>query len=211
MAWLGKEGGLVVLRSPPGGGQVLVTAYGDDAPSMLGRIAVRPLERSSTGSRQERRAPRPADRGTGTKPGLAITDDTEVVVRVELEGDRSFQGSGWAGVVGSGLHIEAFSVLPKGDLTQHDIEYKAIGADGRETRWMSDAQLCGARGRGLSLTGFAVRLSSGFEDHYDVLYRGAFAGSGTTDWVRNGEQCVSMRRGEPLEAIMVRIAPRHGE
>jgi hypothetical protein len=73
---------------------------------------------------------------------------------------------------------------------------------------MTDGRLCGTRGQGQPLTGFAVRLSAALRDAFDVSYRGSFFQSGPTVLVRNGEPCVSPVRDDSLEAIEIIIVTR---
>ena len=58
-AWLGRNGGVVVLRSPPGGGNLLITAYTEPGapPAFPDDIEVRPIDRPSQPA--PRRGPRP--------------------------------------------------------------------------------------------------------------------------------------------------------
>jgi hypothetical protein len=69
-----------------------------------------------------------------------------------------------------GLRLEA--------LAAEDIEYKALGPNGRETPWVSNAKLCGTRGTGQPLTGFAIRLALHLRDRFDVAHEGAFIEQG---------------------------------
>ena len=133
------------------------------------------------------------------------------MLHIEREGDRRFEVAGWAGTRGQRRRVEAFSVRPLDTLNPGDIEYKAFGPNGRETPWVSEAKLCGTRGRGLPLTGFAVRLASHVRGRYDVVYEGAFFDSGVTATMRNGEPCVPSLKDDPLEAINLRLVPHMSE
>lgn len=200
-AWLGKSGGVVVLRSPPGGGQVLITAYAapDEMAVLSAEIGVRPLERSGPAALAAARIGPPAD---------PREVDLLISLHIARQGDRSFSVRGWAGNLGRGMQIEAFSIAPQSKLLPDDIEYKAFGPQGRETRWTSEGRLCGTRGRGLPLTGFAVQALPRVRDRFDVIYQGAFIESGVSEPFRNGEPCLSSRADDILEAINLRVIER---
>ncbi|TMJ68334.1 MAG: hypothetical protein E6G83_05275 [Alphaproteobacteria bacterium] len=109
---------------------------------------------------------------------------------------------------GKKLRIEAFSIRPVDTLLARDIEFKALGPKGRQTPWVTDAKLCGTRGRGLPLTGFAIRLAQHAAERFDVVYQGAFFESGVAGPHRNGELCIPPITDDPLEAINVRLIRR---
>jgi hypothetical protein len=216
-AWLGAGGGVVVLRSPPGGGYVLITAYAAaDAPAALpDDIALRPIEGVERETRPDTHPDTPAAPPGATssrdEPTTHPTEiETQVMLHIERQGDRSFPGRGWVGNPGQRLRVEAFSISPRGKLSDADIEYKAFGPVGRETRWVSDAVLCGTKGRGLPLTGFAVRLAPHLRDRFDVIYQGSFFNSGATEPRRNGEPCLPAQHDDVLEAINLRVVERAG-
>jgi hypothetical protein len=204
-SWIEHDGGTVVVKSPAGGGDVWVTAYG------FPEHAVVPPHVEA------RRLDHP--RSNGAAPGLLSTvtepDEirTEIVLHMERLGDRSFPGRGWVGNLGRKLRIEAFSIRPTETLAARDIEFKALGPNGRQTPWVTDAKLCGTRGRGLPLTGFAIRLAPHVGDSFDVIYEGAFFESGVAGPYRNGALCIPAMADDPLEAISVRVirdAPQWG-
>jgi hypothetical protein len=198
--WLGHEGGTVVVKSPPGGGHVFVTAYG--LPAQI--VPVPDVE--------VRRLDRPRSNGAGLRPITGADEPeeilTEVVLHVERLGDQRFPGEGWIGNRGKKLRIEAFSIRPIDTLVARDIEFKALGPNRRQTPWVTDAKLCGTRGQGLPLTGFAVRLTPHVGERFDVVYQGAFFESGIVGPNRNGELCIPPIANDPLEAINVRVIRR---
>ena len=198
--WLGHEGGTVVVKSPPGGGHLFVTAYG--LPAQI--VPVPDVE--------VRRLDRPRLNGAGLRPitGAAEPEEilTEVVLHIERLGDQRFPGEGWVGNRGKKLRIEAFSIRPIDTLVARDIEFKALGPNRRQTPWVTDAKLCGTRGQGLALTGFAVRLAPHVGERFDVVYQGAFFESGIVGPNRNGELCIPPIANDPLEAINVRVIRR---
>jgi len=201
--WIGHGGGTVVVKSPPGGGSVWVTAFGDpdDAPTPPW-VEPHPIDRwSSNGAA-------PESLGVITEPEEIRTD---IVLHVERLGDRRFAGQGWVGNRGRKLRIEAFSIRPIEGLAANDIEVKGLGPHGRETPWVGGARLCGTRGQRLPLTGFAVRLSPHLGHRFDVAYEGAFFESGIVGPFRNGELCIPPLADDPLEAINVRVTRRAGQ
>jgi hypothetical protein len=203
VSWLAQDGGTVIVRAPSGGGHLLVAAYGppEQVPD-LPRVEVRRLDR-----------PLPHDAAAGSMNFFRERGEvqTEIVLHVERLGDRRFQSSGWIGNRDQKLRIEAFSIRPLEILSACDIEFKAVGPNGRETPWVTEAKLCGTRGRSLPLTGFAVRLAPHVSDEFEVVYRGAFFESGIIGPKRNGELCVPPIHDDPLKAIEVRLARRAGQ
>jgi hypothetical protein len=199
-ASLGSDGGTIVVRAPHGGGHVLVTTFSDCGQrSIPAKIDVRSLARLGSN-------------GNGFLPNACREQPdeipTEIVLHVERLGDQSFPGRGWAGNRGRRLRVEAFSIRPAEPLAAHDIEFKALGPHGRATPWVSDGKLCGTRGQGLPLTGFAIRLAPHLGAQFDVVYDGAFFEGGVVGPNRNGELCVSPIADDPLEAINVRLIQR---
>jgi hypothetical protein len=202
-SWIGHDGGTVVVKSPPGGGSVWVTAFGDREDALIPpRVEPHPIDRwRANGS-----APEP--------PGVATAPEeirTEIVLHVERLGDRRYSGQGWVGGRGRKLRIEAFSIRPIEELAENDIEIKGLGPHGRETPWVGSARLCGTRGQRLPLTGFAVRLAPHLGHRFDVAYEGAFFESGIAGPFRNGELCIPPLADDPLEAINVRVIRRPGQ
>jgi len=204
--WVDWEGGTVIVKSPPGGAYVLITAYG------------LPTQVVSAPDIQVRRLDRPPslDRVPSSSAVLRSIDHaeeaeeiaSEIVLHVERLGDRRFPGEGWVGNRGKKLRIEAFSIRPVDTLLARDIEFKALGPKGRQTPWVTDAKLCGTRGQGLPLTGLAIRLAPHVAERFDVIYQGAFFESGVVGPHRNGELCIPPITDDPLEAINVRLIRR---
>jgi hypothetical protein len=198
--WIGRDGGTVVVKSPPGGGDLWVTAYGPPECAMALPLV------------EPRRLDRPCCKGARLPQLDAVIEPdeipTEIVLHIERIGDQRFAGQGWVGNRGRKLRIEAFSIRPTERLAASDIEFKGLGPNGRETPWVTDAKLCGTRGQHLPLTGFAVRLAPHVGDRFDVLYEGAFFESGVAGPYRNGALCISAIAGDPLEAINLRVIRR---
>ena len=207
--WLGKDGGAMILRSPMGGGHLIVTVYGDggqqtgelsldlqrlDLPG-IGAPAVAPAGARPTGG------PAPAGAGGRDAP-------TEILLHIERVGDRLFPGRGWVGALGRRMRIEAFSIRPLERLLPTDIEMKGFLPNGGETPWVPGGVLCGTRGRGLPLTGFAVRVVPQHADRFEVVYQGSFFAGGISQTHQNGDPCRAATPDDQLEAINVSLIER---
>jgi hypothetical protein len=199
--WLGPEGGTLVVRVPQDGGHVWFTTY-----RTLGQEAV-PVEIQISRLDQ----PSPPTLPNGAPPARSpVTQEikTEISVHMERLGDRSFPGGHWIGNQGQKRRIEGFGIRPLETLSPTDIEYKAFGPNGRETPWVTDSKLCGTRGQGIPLTGFAIRLALRLRDRYDISYEGAFFDGGISGSRRNGESCTSTLLDDPLEDINIHLIER---
>jgi Clostridial hydrophobic W len=203
-SWLDREGGTVIVKSPGGGAYVLVTAYGLPAQAVsVPDIHVRRLDRPHSNGAAPR-FPDPAGHPADEPEEIR----SEIVLHVERLGDLRVPGEGWVGNRGKKLRIEAFSIRPVDTLLARDIEFKALGPKGRQTPWVTDAKLCGTRGQGLPLTGFAIRLAPHVAERFDAVYQGAFFESGVVGPHWNGELCTPPITDDPLEAINVRLVRR---
>ncbi len=210
--WFGREGGTAILRSPPGGGFIVLTVYGSPG-ARTGDLALdlRRLDGPANGVEE----PEATVAGPAVRPAAiaAETRDipTEILLHIERAGDRLFPGRGWVGALGRRMRIEAFSIRPLEGLTPADIEMKGFLPNGGETPWIPGGLLCGTRGRGLPLTGFAVRVVPQRADRFDALYQGSFFADGISDLQQNGDPCQATTADDPLEAINLRLIERVGE
>jgi hypothetical protein len=202
--WLGAEGGTVVLRASATG-TAWVTTYGITDEAMLPALKMLDLDRLS-GVQPEASAPAPGEAPRST--GREIT--SEFILHIERQGDRRFSAGGWAGNPGGRLRIEGFAIRPLSAVAPGQIEYMGFGPGGRQTPWVTDAKLCGTRGRGFPLTGFAIRLVPALHEQFDVVYEGYFFDSGIRGPVRNGEPCLPSVVDDPLGAIRLRVIERLG-
>lgn len=208
--WLGSEGGTVIIRSPPGGGHVIVTAYGPaDQPAIPLTLDLRRLDGPvARAGGQGDAAPSHAAAGSAAPQGQGREVPTEILLHIERAGDRLFPGRGWVGALGRKLRIKAFSIRPLEAITPTDIEFKGFLPRGGETQWVQGGLLCGTRGRRLPLIGFAVRLASHLSSRFDVVYQGSFFSEGISTPQRNGQPCRAATSDDPLEAINIRILER---
>ena len=207
--WLGKDGGTVILRSPVGGGHLMVTAYGEPG-QQTGELSLDLQRLDSPGTGVREAAPGIARPPAGQAAAAAGTRDTptEILLHIERAGDRLFPGRGWVGALGRRMRIEAFSIRPLERLVPEDIEMKGFLPNGGETPWVPGGVLCGTRGRGLPLTGFAVRVVPQRADRFEVVYQGSFFAGGISQLHQNGDPCRAAIADDPLEAINVRLIER---
>jgi hypothetical protein len=202
--WLGAEGGTVILRASARGA-AWVTTYGIVDDAALPALKMLDLGRLSD---VEPDASTPAPAEAPGSMGREIT--SELVLHIERQGDRRFSAGGWAGNPGGRLRIEGFAIRPLSAIAPGQIEYMGFGPGGRQTPWVTDVKLCGTRGRGFPLTGFAIRLAPALREQFDVVYEGHFFDSGIRGPVRNGEPCLPSIVDDPLGAIRLRVIERLG-
>ena len=207
--WLGTQGGTMILRSPPGGGHIVVTLYGAPGQALpepaleLSRLDG-PAGRTGAAIAGPVGERAPADSEARDIP-------TEILLHIERAGDRLFPGRGWVGALGRRMRIEAFSIRPLERLAPADIEMKGFLPNDGETPWMQGGVLCGTRGRGLPLTGFAVRVAPQQSHRFDAVYQGSFFSGGISDLRQNGDPCRGATADDPLEAINVRLVEHGGD
>jgi hypothetical protein len=200
--WLGAEGGTIIVNAPSGGGSALLTVYGVAQDAALPSVRVVNLQNPAN---LERALALP---GTGIAAAGDRELNVELVLHIERQGDRREMARGWVGNPGQELRVEGFAVRALEVLNPGDIEYMGFGLGGRQTPWMTGTDLCGTRGRGLPLTGFAVRLAQGVSDRFDVIYEGYFFRGGANGPVRNGEPCLSSITDDSLSAVRLRVVER---
>ncbi|MGH6741893.1 MAG: hypothetical protein ACREDY_23200, partial [Bradyrhizobium sp.] len=139
-------------------------------------------------------------------PRTAARDvSAEVLLHIERAGDRLFPARGWVGALGRRMRIEAFSIRPLERLAPTDIEMKGFLPNGGETAWVPGGVLCGTRGRGLPLIGFAIRIAPQLAGQFEVVYQGSFFSGGISQPHQNGDPCRAATSDDPLEAINVRL------
>jgi hypothetical protein len=204
--WIEQAGGTVIVRSPIGGGYIVVTVYGQSGENAAApALDLRRLDHGEEAAAAATVASAAADGQSSAEPREI---PTEILLHIERAGDRLFPGRGWVGALGRKLRIEAFSIRPLESLAPVDIELKGYLPGGNETQWVHGGILCGTRGRRLPLTGFAVRLAPRLADRFEVTYQGSFFASGISGVQRNGEPCRSATADDPLEAINIRLVGR---
>jgi hypothetical protein len=207
--WLDKAGGTVILRSPIGGGHVIVTVYGGPQ-QQTSELSLDLRRLDDPGNGAEEAEPAVAQPTVEQAPAAIETRDvpTEILLHIERAGDRLFPGRGWVGALGRRMRIEAFSIRPLERLAPADIEMKGFLPNGGETPWVPGGVLCGTRGRELPLTGFAARVVPQRADRFEVIYQGSFFAGGISEMHQNGAPCRAAAADDPLEAINVRLIER---
>jgi hypothetical protein len=211
-AWLGGRESTLFVRSPPGGGEALITAFlARDADGPPLDLTIRRLN-APPGSPGAAALEPPVLTVSLSKPVPAEGPrevGTEMVLHIRGRGDVHFFDADWAGRLGSGLWIEAFTILPRNALAASAIEYKGLTASGVETPWLGSGSPCGTSGRNIPLVGFAVRQKAGPSDiRFDCEYSGYFQSGATSASARNGAPCRSAAANDPLEGIQLKIAER---
>jgi hypothetical protein len=207
--WSGPEGGTIVVSVPAPAGRVVITTYRpfDQEAPPLG-IQIAPLGQPAAFGAGPRRSSPAGVNGTTRAEVESARLPIEITVQGQSAGEFRGTGAEWIGEVGRKRPIEAFAIRAIDRLEPGDLEYKAFGPDGRETPWVNGGKLCGSRGRGLGLTGIAVRLAPHLAGRFTIIYQGAFVGSGISEIRRDGEPCLSVVRDEALEAITVDLLER---
>jgi hypothetical protein len=210
--WIGRQGGTAILRSPPRGGFVIVTVYaGAGQEATAPAVDLRRLD-GPAGILSNAAAPVAGSAAGAPIPGAVSRDiPAEILLHIERAGDRLFPGRGWVGALGRRMRIEAFSIRPLERLAPTDIELKGFLPNGGETAWVPGGVLCGTRGRGLPLTGFAIRIAPQRAGQFEAVYQGSFFSGGISEPQQNGSPCRSATRDDPLEAINVRLVDRAAE
>ncbi len=207
--WLGRAGGTMIVRSPPSGGYLIATAYGapGQQPSELS-LDLRRLDGPPGDTVQAPAASAVSHSGEAAASTGTRDVATEILLHIERAGDRLFPGRGWVGALGRRMRIEAFSIRPLEHLAPADLEMKGFLPNGGETPWVAGGALCGTRGRGLPLIGYAVRVVPQRADRFEVVYQGSFFGSGISEFHRDGSPCRAANVDDPLEAINIRLVER---
>jgi hypothetical protein len=208
--WLARDGGTLILRSPPpAGGHVIVTAYGAPDQQQTGELSL-DLHRLD-GPGRSADAPGMLEPITPGPRAAGLTGmrdlPTEILLHIERAGDRVFPGRGWVGALGRRMRIEGFSIRPLERLAPSDIEMKGFLPSGGETPWVQGGALCGTRGRGLPLVGFALRIVPQWAERFDVFYQGSFFSGGISEQHSGGSPCRAAA-DDPLEAVNIRVVER---
>ncbi len=133
----------------------------------------------------------------------------DIVAHIRGRGDVRFLDTPWVGRLGPGLWIEAFTIVPDGRLAARGDRIQRVERRGTETPWLDSGALCGTRGRGIPLIGFAVRQKAVPGDApFDCEYTGYFQSGATAGPTRNGAPCRSTIDNDALEGMQLRITPR---
>jgi hypothetical protein len=208
--WLRETETNFAIRVPKDGALMMATAFGagDRLPSAP-RVVVQSLDGAvSFIAPDEAEPPAVSPQIAESAPQPEREIRAEITAHIEREGDRVFAGSAWAGTPGTQRRVEGFSIKPLQEIQPSEIEYKALHPGGIETPWVRGPQFCGTRGRGLPLTGLAIRIAPHVQDQFSVIYQAAFGRSGITETRSNGAPCLPKLPGDTLEGINIRIVQR---
>lgn len=196
--WIDARGGTIFVKAPEIGGTALITTYGGCTAAAMRDVTIRRLNVSSLARRRE-------------PPAMVLGNDisgvieSEITLHIERLGDRQFSSRQWAGNPNLRLRIEGISLRLLQGFGTDDVEYMGFYPGDKCTAWVSGGALCGSRGRGLPLTGFAIRLVPKLRPRFEVLYRGVFLEGGASPFRHNGEPCLSEQADDPLCAVNVEI------
>ncbi|MGA2539707.1 MAG: glycosyltransferase, partial [Terracidiphilus sp.] len=151
--WLAYEDDLIVVRIAGGEGSLLLTSVrAKDSPSLAVGI-----ERLNTQTARQ-------DAGLETSAGEFQSQlEMRLLAHIRYVGDISVEGSriGWPG---KRMWIEGFAISSIGGLPADCVEYRGVISSGIPTPWLRSQALCGSKGGGLPLVGYAVRLQSEFAE-----------------------------------------------
>ena len=202
--WLGGPSTTLLVRAPARGGTALVTAYlGHDPAAPPLALTIRRVDAATEPPA------RTVSFAARTESASAPEIPLEIVLHIRGRGDVYFFGSDWAGRVGPGSWVEAFTILPRPERAAAAIEYKGLSAGGVETPWLAAGSVCGTTGRNTPLLGFAVRQKAGVTGaRFDCEYSGYFESGAVSGPARNGAPCRSTRDNDPLEGLQLRIIDR---
>jgi GT2 family glycosyltransferase/glycosyltransferase involved in cell wall biosynthesis len=184
--WLTRTGDVLTVRISGGEMTLLLTSLRAPDSSVLS-IDIRRLDTSM-----------PAEIPPPIPPRASV------LVHVQNVGDLEFT-EGWAGGGDDNLWVEAFSIVPQEPPTSDLLEYRALTHDGAATDWLRGGALCGSRGAGLPLTGFAVRVNRDAAERYTCTYSGRFQSGAVSGPYSDGSFCRSDVPEDPLVALEVRI------
>jgi hypothetical protein len=212
-SWLGGRHRMLFVEALSGGGAALVTSYlARDPDAAPLEIEIRRIGdgQAAPGAPISESPPALTLRMSGAplqQPGQPVAFD--VLAHIRGRGDVRFVETPWAGRLGPGLWIEAFTLLTRNQAAAAAIEYKGLTAGGNETPWIGCGAPCGTRGRGLPLIGFAIRQKAvPGGGQFDCEYTGHFQSGVTAGPLRNGAPCLSPNENDPLEGMQLRITPR---
>jgi hypothetical protein len=198
--WLAQDTDMIIVRITGGDAALFLTSVRlPDSPGMA--VDVRRLT---------------ADPGTAAHISGQVADNAgeplnplpvRILTHIRNVGDLHFLDC-WAGWIGQKLPIEAFAVLSAGDLATDSIEYCGLTAEGIETAWVGGPALCGSKGFGAPMLGFAIRLKPELAPLYECIYSGRFVSGAIVGPLEGGVVCCSTIPGDALEGIDLCIAER---
>jgi hypothetical protein len=193
--WLARDSDMIIVKITGGEASLLLTSLRyPSSPALAVDVKRLNADIQASASNLD------GGRSASEPPELPV----EMLTHIRNVGDLQFTG-GWAGWPGMKLWIEAFAVSVPGHPSAGLVEYRGIAANGMRTGWLSGSALCGTRGAGVPMLGFAVKLRPEFAERYQCEFSGKFLSGGTVGPLHNGELCVSELANDPLEGMQIRI------
>jgi hypothetical protein len=128
----------------------------------------------------------------------------DLIAHIQRVGDVQFLQGTAAGPDG-GQWIEGFSIALQSDTAAQIIEYSAVDVSGTVTPWLECGAFCGSRGRGLALTGFALRIKPHYVHAYECSYGARFSSGRSSSSLHDGTMCQSDLARDPIMAMEVRL------
>lgn len=129
----------------------------------------------------------------------------DYLAHVHNRGDVWSDATGWAGVLGSKLHVEGVLILPATGISPRDLEYQVVAEGGAESTWVSSGEFCGSTGASLPIVGLRVRLLRASNEGFLVSYTATFVDGSRCGPVAGGDLCCSAALA-PIEAFHVTIS-----
>jgi GT2 family glycosyltransferase/glycosyltransferase involved in cell wall biosynthesis len=198
--WLAYDTDRIVIKIVGGDAALFLTSvHAPDSPVLA--VDIKRLPAQVVVPANGPAAPQEETAGGATDPRV------QILTHIRNVGDLQFTDS-WAGWPGQQLWIEAFAISVLGPLPSDAIEYCGILANGLRTPWIGNQAICGSRGAGLPMLGFAVRLKPEFAELYDLEYAGQFISGAFVGPLADETSCRSNQPGDALEAIEIRITAR---
>lgn len=206
--WLFQPGNMLIAKVVASSASLLLTSVR----AANGQALDISIQRLGSTNTAPEASPEPEAPAAASEDNNKASDPAKprhvVGLHLSGRGDVSFSDVEWAGRIGAGTWVEAFSITPLEFISPQDIEYKSLTASGFETPWISGGAACGTRGMAVALVGFAVRLKGRAAGRYDCEYSGYFQSGAIIGPLRNGAPCRSTVSGDPLEGIRFRFVAR---
>lgn len=193
-----RVGDALAVQVSGGIGRFILTSYTEEGDSE--RLA---LEISRLAG-----APTTLEGGAAQRPVLAVTATVDLVAHVRNRGDQAATGEGWAGCPEERLWIEAFAAMPRGAVAADAMEYRCITGAGWESPWIEAGTLCGTRGLGIPLMGFAIRLRGAAATAFECMAEGLFLSGARVGPLAGGALCRSDAISDPLIGMNIRLVAR---
>jgi hypothetical protein len=205
--WLYDAGDMLVARVADAPATLLLTSF-RVSPTPALDVAIDRLDGGTRPIAAHASTPGQAGLESLLEPPRIVEEPVtlRIVTHLRGVGDVSFADAEWAGRPGDDGWIEAFAITPVAVEDAITLEYKGLLANGIETPWVAQGAMCGTRGVGMPLIGFAVRvrpLAAARSGRCE--YSGSFRSAATVGPLRSGELCRSNAAGDPLTAIRVRV------